>query len=274
LLYFVGARVGTAGIVYSRSRKGAEWAGNFLIGSGLRARVYHAGLPSEVRADVEEAFSRNQIDLVSATVAFGMGIDKPDVRYVVHLGLPPSIEAYYQEIGRAGRDGQPAACKLLFRSDESEPRFGSLAKGRTAEEVKAREAIKSFVLADGCRHQHLAAHFAQTVEPCKTSCDRCTALRQSQRSTRTPKMLLPTADTSPLNSVAARFERLRVIRRQLARDRGVPAYVIFSDATLRVLSRICPSTRAALAAVPGLGTKKIASFGELVLTALREQPHR
>jgi len=274
LLCFAGARAGTAGIVYSRSRKAAEWAANFLIGSGLRARVYHAGLPSEVRADVEEAFCRNKIDLVSATVAFGMGIDKPDVRYVAHLGLPPSLEAYYQEIGRAGRDGQPAACMLLFRSDDLQPRLGSLAPVRTAKEVKAREAVERFVIADGCRHQQLAAHFGQTVDPCKTSCDRCKATRRTQRSARTRQLPSPIADISLLDSVAARFERLRVIRRQLAREREVPAYVIFSDATLRFLARMCPSTRAALAAVPGLGATKIASFGELVLATLRGLPRR
>ncbi len=251
LLYFVGARAGTQGIVYARSRKAAEWVATFLVGSGLRARAYHAGLPSADRANVQEAFHRNEVDVVAATVAFGMGIDKSDVRYVAHLGLPSSLAAYYQEIGRAGRDGDAAACMLLYRSEDLLPRDASLA--RSPREVQARESVERFVLAGSCRHQHLATHFGQAMDPCRTSCDRCAGNRRpvgSRRTRRPPSPPVP--DARSQTSVSARFARLRILRAQLAKERGVPAYVIFSDATLRALARSCPSTRSALAAAPAL----------------------
>ena len=270
-LSFVGARAGTAGIVYTRSRKATEWAAGFLMRSGLSARAYHAGLGSATRAGVQDAFCRNEIDVVAATVAFGMGIDKPDVRYVAHLGLPSSLETYYQEIGRAGRDGEPAACTLLYRSEDLQRKLDPLESARLAAEAKPREDVERFVVAERCRHQQLAAHFGQQIDPCVGSCDHCTAATRirtrSLRPAPTPQVhgiCPPDAD------LAYRFDRLRSIRRRLAEERGVPAYVIFSDATLRALARSCPTTRAALAAVPGLGPMKVTSFGNAVLAALRE----
>ncbi|HOX05869.1 MAG TPA: DNA helicase RecQ [Planctomycetota bacterium] len=113
-LDFIRERPGQAGIVYRTSRKSVEHTAFFLERHGVAVRPYHAGLPDDERKANQEAFRKDQVDVVVATIAFGMGIDKPNVRFVVHADLPRSIEGYYQEIGRAGRDGEPAHCLLFF----------------------------------------------------------------------------------------------------------------------------------------------------------------
>ena len=114
LLEFVRARKGSSGIVYCLSRKSAEELADLLKTAGVRARPYHAGLSKEEREANQEAFIRDDVDAICATIAFGMGIDKPDVRWIVHWDLPKDLEGYYQEIGRAGRDGAEAECLLLY----------------------------------------------------------------------------------------------------------------------------------------------------------------
>ena len=114
VLDFIRERPGQAGIVYRTSRKSVEQTAFFLQRHGVDARPYHAGLPDDERRANQEDFRKDAVDVVVATIAFGMGIDKPNVRFVIHADLPRSVEGYYQEIGRAGRDGEPAHCLLLY----------------------------------------------------------------------------------------------------------------------------------------------------------------
>jgi len=177
IVRFVRARRGESGIVYALSRRSVEDVADELRRHGVRAAAYHAGLDAETRTRVQDAFQGGAIDVVVATVAFGMGIDKPDIRFVLHRDLPRSIEAYYQEIGRAGRDGAPSTC-LLFYSwadvigwdrlvGESDPRVAALQR---------RQARAAFRLAEaeGCRHAALVGHFGEIIDACGDACDRCT----------------------------------------------------------------------------------------------------
>src|SRR5205085_10265482 len=107
-----------SGLVYTATRRGAEDLAVAIAEAGVRATAYHAGLAAGRRADVHEAFLADEIDVVVATTAFGMGIDKPDVRYVFHADPPESLDAYYQEVGRSGRDGEPAAAVLWWRPED------------------------------------------------------------------------------------------------------------------------------------------------------------
>ena len=160
---FVAARPDRSGIIYRATRADVEKTAGWLTARGVSALPYHAGLPDEVRHEHQERFKRDEISVIVATVAFGMGIDKPDIRYVVHGDLPKTLEAWYQETGRAGRDGDPAEALLLWGA-------GDLAKARfhisnitdPAEKDRAGRRLRAMAQFAGsynCRHKAILAHF-------------------------------------------------------------------------------------------------------------------
>jgi ATP-dependent DNA helicase RecQ len=177
LLHYVQKQAGQCGIVYCTSRKRTEEVADLLKVRNYRAACYHAGLPSEQRAAVQDAFIRDDLDIVVATVAFGMGIDKPNVRFVVHYDIPKNIEAYYQETGRAGRDGLPAEALLLFDPADIERVRGLLENNENAEqrqvEIFKLNLMSAFAEAQTCRRQVLLNYFGEYhAEPCG-NCDIC-----------------------------------------------------------------------------------------------------
>ncbi|QDG74700.1 DNA helicase RecQ [Labrenzia sp. PHM005] len=178
LLDFLKKHKGECGIVYCLSRAKVEDIAEWLCSKGVRALPYHAGLPTEQRAANQDAFLLEEDLCLVATVAFGMGIDKPDVRYVAHLDLPSSVEAYYQETGRAGRDGAPSEAFMAYGMADLVQRRRMIAEGDAPDEVKRAENAKLNALLGicetaGCRRQALLAHFGETYpKPCG-NCDTC-----------------------------------------------------------------------------------------------------
>src|SRR5208337_4531217 len=179
LINYLGRHRDDSGIVYCLSKKETEEVAAELRKKGFSALAYHAGLPKQVREEVQEAFIRDRVQVVCATVAFGMGIDKPDVRYVIHYDLPKTIEGYYQETGRAGRDGQYSECLLLYsRGDYA--RVRSMLEHDDAIGQHLRIALKKlqdmaeYCETTGCRRKFLLTYFGEEYpqENCG-SCDSC-----------------------------------------------------------------------------------------------------
>lgn len=176
LLAFLKGRHKESGIVYCLSRKRVEQVAARLISVGIAAAPYHAGLPPEERKQVQDDFLKDNLQVVVATVAFGMGIDKPNVRFVVHYDLPKNIESYYQETGRAGRDGLPSEAVLLFGYGDIAVARGLIEMGRNMEqkriEVHKLNAMVAFAEARSCRRQVLLGYFGEQHGPCG-NCDIC-----------------------------------------------------------------------------------------------------
>ena len=177
ILDFAAARPGRSGIVYCGTRAKTEAIAGALRDSGHAARAYHGGMDAEARRDVEAAFQTEDGLIVVATVAFGMGIDKPDIRWVAHADLPKSIEAYYQEIGRAGRDGAPAETMTLFGADDIRLRRSQIDEGAAPAERKRADhgrlnALLGLAEALRCRRVELLRYFGEAAEPCG-NCDLC-----------------------------------------------------------------------------------------------------
>ncbi len=388
---------GEAGIVYCLSRASVEKTADFLCSEGFVALPYHAGLDAQTRAQNQSRFLREDGLIMVATIAFGMGIDKPDVRFVAHLDLPRSVEGYYQETGRAGRDGAPATAWLAYGLADVvqqrrmiEDSDGDLAHRRRL--VAHLDAMLALCETAGCRRRQMLAYFGETGTDACGNCDTClappsvwdgTVAAQKLLSTvvrlgrlggpafgagqpidillgkKTPRVLSYGHDSMPVFGIgselndgewrgvvrqllasgllavegdhgtlaltdlsaevlrgdrpvlfrqdapraapAARggrgakpgtagssrgktadtqaelppeaeavFERLRAWRGAVAKEQGMPAYVIFHDATLRQIAVAPPSTLDELALVNGVGETKLARYGQQILDALAE----
>jgi ATP-dependent DNA helicase RecQ len=285
LLALLRARRGQSAIVYCMSRRSVDSTAEYLATHGISAAPYHAGLPDEVRARNQDAFARDDIDVIVATVAFGMGIDKSNVRMVVHRDMPKSVEAWVQEIGRAGRDGLPSECIVYF-SWADVIGYDTFLSGVEDPELRAetrRKTVELFRLLDGsgCRHRAACAYFDEALEPCGSSCDDCTgqgiealvgaagargAVAGGEGRPVRSASLAELREASPEDD--ALFEKLRAVRKRLADAEGVPAYIVFSDAALRGMASRRPRSEGELLQVPGVGPVKLERYGAAFLEAL------
>ncbi len=358
------------GIVYAQTRAATEKLAEALARTGRPTRAYHAGLEPEVRARNQADFVASEDMVICATVAFGMGIDKPDVRFVAHAGLPKSIEAYYQETGRAGRDGDPSVAHLFWGADDfalAQRRIGEVEPERQPGERQRLQALGALVETGGCRRRILLQHFGETLSQDCGNCDNCLGGSQAVDATETARKVLSavfrtgqsfgatyveqvltgqSTERSLMNGhealsvwgivagdeaalvkpvlraltlrdalranphgglefgPAARpllkgedalsvvlppkrerrrrggavanpvgdalFEALRERRRALAKEAGVPPYVIFHDSVLRDMAAQRPGSRASLATLTGIGQRKLDAYGDAFLEVIRD----
>ena len=286
LLGLVRERSADQGIIYCLSRKTVEQTTAFLEREGVSVVGYHAGLPDEERARAQDAFAREDVRVIVATIAFGMGIDKSNVRFVIHRDMPKDIESWYQEMGRAGRDGLPSDVFLFYSWADVKlhERFLDQIDDPDLWRAKAEATRHLFRTVDGrgCRHRHILAHFGEALDPCGESCDVCTGWSPSElpvarvrgkaksRKRAGSGVSSPPPVPSSGSAEDVLFQSLRTIRKDVADRENVPAYIVFSDKTLLAMATDRPATLEEMLAVPGVGPAKLERYGEVFLAAVRE----
>ena len=279
-------------IVYAPTIRRVEETVESLEENGIAAIGYHAKMEALLRRQNQERWMSDEVRVLVGTIAFGLGINKPAVRTVIHLSLPKSIEQYYQEAGRGGRDGRPADCVLLWQKQDHvllEYFIGRISDDAERERSWERKRIIArFVDSRNCRHRQICIHFGEATkwERCG-NCDNCGALPEwlgeekeiipvsvpaPRRKISLPKPvaedLWPGA-TQPATYDPGLAEYLREWRRNMAREQKVPAYVVLHDSTLEELCRRRPTTFAGLRQVTGIGERKAEVYGAEILQALR-----
>lgn len=282
LMEVVGRHKGENGIVYCTTRKSVEEVTRRLLACGVKATRYHAGLSDAERKQNQEDFLFDNCNVMVATNAFGMGIDKSDVRYVIHYNMPKSIEAYYQEAGRAGRDGASAECVLLYGGQdvmtarwmiehtEPNPELTQDEQALVREQDMERlKRMTFYATSRRCLRGELLAYFGeQQLEPCG-NCSVCLGEAFEQGQARAA--VKPKAPKSANDKLAAddpMFMQLKALRRELSLMQRVPAFVVFTDATLQLMAARKPRNEEELMAIPGVGQAKCERYGRAFLDEL------
>lgn len=272
-------------LIYCGTRKVTEELAQFLQKSIDKVGYYHAGLSTQERTNVQIQYQKSELRILVATNAFGMGIDQPDVRLVVHYQMPANIDSLYQEMGRAGRDSQPSTCLMLYsKKDKGLQSFfiQSSTALKAIKDLRWRnlEALVNYSEANECRHAEILTYYkdSQRLKKCG-HCDVCdpSSLRKvmkvissSIKLVKKSKTALP-FEVPRLNAAEElRFQALREWRKQKATELDVPAFVIFGDKTLRDVAQKRPKNLEDLKNIYGIGEAKLEKFGWDLLAALTD----
>ena len=255
IVRFIQKRRNQSGIIYCSSRQKTEDLSRYLLNQGILSEHYHAGMEYQYRVRVQDNFIHDRTNVICATIAFGMGIDKSDVRFVIHYNLPNSLESYYQEIGRAGRDGMPAETLLYFsKSDFSLQRKYALQSGQIQFNLQKLGLLKEFVESTTCRRK-LLLHYFQETHPGKCgNCDSC--LQENNQ------LHVVYERDEKTYSKNALWEHLKNTRSALAKQERKPAYIIFSDRTLNEMLSIQPTALYSITEVIGMSENKFRKYGQ------------
>ena len=276
-------RKNQSGIIYCATRRNVEEVAAKLEKAGYQVGTYHAGMSDQYRQENQEAFQEDRIQIMVATNAFGMGIDKSNVNYVIHYNMPRSMEAYYQEAGRAGRDGSKADCILLYSGadiftakwmiDHTEPNEALTAEERQAvrqEDLRRMEDMITYCTGGKCLRSYILRYFGENAPDTCTTCGNC--VRGQEREHLFPFKKAPAAprqeEEQPVDPDNL-FELLRHCRLELARQNHVPPYMICADKTLLDMVRKRPRNPDEMLDVDGMGVKKIGKYGAAFLLVLR-----
>lgn len=276
-------------VVYVTSRKEAESLADSLAHL-LREPVvcYHAGMEPEARTTVQNRFMTDLVRVVVATSAFGMGIDKPDIRTVLHAGVPDSLEAYFQEIGRAGRDGLPARCAMvLIPGRDIKLREFLVRQSADPHALERFRRICNYAYLQGeCRRSFLLRYFGeeptQQTDACCSTCEpllipnrtAMVGLRAVPKSKKRQSHAAQSASRALSDGAGELLEQLKEWRRLRAREMGVPAFVIFGDRDLAGVAAAAPADMMELSACRGLGPTKLRLYGEELLAVIAQSAHR
>lgn len=276
ILNYVKRHEDESGIIYCATKKNVEKVHELLLANGVSAGRYHAGLSLEDRKRNQEDFTYDRIKVMVATNAFGMGIDKSNVRYVLHYNMPQSLEYYYQEAGRAGRDGEEAECVLFFSKQDIminkrllDHKVSAANAAVDDSELRANDQRKlnqmiRYCETDQCLREYILRYFGDE-SPCTCDkCSNCVVIEEEMEETyitdkRSAKKLAVTGDLT--ENGKALFELLRTGRMELAREQSVPPFIICSDKTLKDMCAKLPRNSADMEAVYGMGAQKIQSYG-------------
>ncbi len=282
-----------AGIVYCSTTRQVDETAELLCRAGIKAAPYHGKLDAETRRRNQDDFLYDRIQVMVATNAFGMGIDKSNVRFVIHYNMPKDLESYYQEAGRAGRDGEAARCTLLYAAIDvrtAQYFIDKEAADSALDEEMRREATRRaqerlkymtfYATSRRCLRADLLRYFGESAPPTCSNCSNCVA----PPAEKTERVRAPRRETDPGSRRAKReaaraavppedqelLSALYALRKQLAGSQKVPAFMVFSDATLRDMCARRPRTMDEMLAVSGVGEVKAARYGRQFLEAIRE----
>lgn len=282
IINYVKKHEDESGIIYCATKKNVDKLYTLLNEQGISAGRYHAGLSNEERKQNQEDFTYDRIRVMVATNAFGMGIDKSNVRYVLHYNMPQSLEYYYQEAGRAGRDGEEAECVLFFSKQDiminkfllqNKASAGDVASDmqKTANDRRKLQQMINYCETDKCLREFILSYFGDTTPCICNKCSNCVVVEDEEEETyvETGKKRKKAAQLAGLNELgAALFEKLRSVRTELAAEKSVPPYIICSDKTLKDICAKLPRDKEQLADVYGMGEQKIQNYGEAFVTAV------